>query len=143
MPYAETTPALCHPDRRRKTAAGLCDTCYRHQRQQDDPDVRRAARDAKLRYRAKVATSAELVDTLNVAIRNHASGRPWSPDLLRGLINELEELRGAPLRGIRDLVDGLTATRGRQAEDRPPSAGNLSAAEAHHRTRHHGRRGLL
>jgi hypothetical protein len=43
MPYAQL--ATCHPDRRRKTAGGLCDSCYRRERYRTDPDYRRRRRE--------------------------------------------------------------------------------------------------
>lgn len=51
MPYAQR--ATCHPDRRRKTAAGLCDSCYRRDRYRTDEGFRRRRIDAARRWQAR------------------------------------------------------------------------------------------
>ncbi len=55
MPYADHQKATCHPERRRKTADGRCDTCYRRDRYRTDEAAREQRRVSSRRWHRKVS----------------------------------------------------------------------------------------
>lgn len=71
-PVCKGRMATCHPDRPRKTADGLCESCYRMRRYRTDPEYRQRLLEKKARrYRTDAAFRAKKLGSVEP--------RPYTP----------------------------------------------------------------